>query len=66
MWPKVKAVVAFKTRPKTRTLGRVLNVATAFTLGHVLNEAIGLGLGPRLKKCGHRPISPIVTGFRAH
>ena len=26
-WPKVSIVVVFKTRPKTDTLGRVLNVA---------------------------------------
>ena len=46
--------VEVNLRPKTRTLGRVLNVA------------MGPGLGPHLKKCGHRPISLIVTGFRPH
>ena len=35
-------------------------------LGHVLNAAIGLGLRPRLKKCGHRSLRPIVMGFRPY
>ena len=36
-WPKVSIVAAFKMRPKTDTLGRVLNVA--ISLGRVLNAA---------------------------
>ena len=64
--PKVKAIATFKMQPKVLVLGHVLNATTAFTLGHVLNGVISPGLGPCLKKCSHRPISPIVTGFRPH
>ena len=62
----MKAIATFKMQPKVLVLGRVLNASTAFTLGHGLNGAIGPGLGPCLKKCSYRPISPIVTGFRPY